>query len=96
LIWLYHREPFWRFTEPLAWIYNLHVLPAHRRKGLAKLLLKTSETWAKDEGLNLIALHVLEGNIPARTLYNSCGYRLAATHNESYFFEKNLKPSKSD
>ena len=88
LIWLFRREPFWRFTEPLAWIYNLYIIPESRRKGLAKNLLEIAEAWVKDEGLGLIALHVLERNTPARALYESCGYTLAAAHNESYFYEK--------
>jgi len=88
LIWLYRREPFWRFTEPLAWIYNLHIIPARRRMGLATLLLVRAEAWSKSEGLSLIALHVLEQNTQARALYESCGYTLAAAHNQSYFYEK--------
>jgi GNAT superfamily N-acetyltransferase len=90
LIWVNHREPFFRFIEPLAWIYNLHVVPARRRMGLAKLFLTRAEAWAKHEGLTLIALHVLERNTSARALYESCGYILAASHNESYFYEKRL------
>jgi ribosomal protein S18 acetylase RimI-like enzyme len=94
LIWVYHREAFWRYTEPLAWIYNLHVLPACRRMGLAKLLLAKAEAWAKIEGLTLIALHVLERNASASALYKSCSYTLVASHNESYFYEKRLIQSK--
>ncbi|UCH57409.1 MAG: GNAT family N-acetyltransferase, partial [Candidatus Bathyarchaeota archaeon] len=39
LIWLADREPFWRFKERLAWIYNLHILPEFRRRGLARRFL---------------------------------------------------------
>ncbi|MFX1510203.1 MAG: GNAT family N-acetyltransferase [Promethearchaeota archaeon] len=90
LIWLYHRAPFWRFTQPLTWIYNLHVKPEFRHKGLAKLLLKATEEWTAQEHLTLIALHVLEQNRAARALYESCEYTLVATHKESYFYEKRL------
>jgi len=88
LIWLHRREPFWRFIEPLAWIYNLHIIPKYRRRGLANQLLEKAEAWTKEQGLNLIALHVLERNTLARALYESCGYTLASSHNESYFYEK--------
>jgi len=40
LIWLCNREPFWRFKNRLLWIYNLHVLPLYRGKGLAIKLMK--------------------------------------------------------
>jgi len=90
LVWLCHREPFWRFTESLTWIYNLHVLPRFRQKGLATMLLKTTEDWTTSEGLHLIGLHVLERNTAARALYESRGYTLVATHKESYFYEKAL------
>ena len=90
LVWVCHRSPFWRFTEPLTWIYNLHVIPRFRRQGLAKSLLNAIESWTKDEGLNLIGLHVLESNTAARKLYDSLGYSLVDTHNESYFFEKRV------
>jgi GNAT superfamily N-acetyltransferase len=96
LVWVCHREPFWRFSEPVTWIYNLHVLPKFRRKGLASLLLKTTEDWTISEGLKLIGLHVLERNGAARALYESCGYTLATTHNESYFYEKTLVGTKQE
>jgi ribosomal protein S18 acetylase RimI-like enzyme len=88
LVWISHREPFWRFKSPLTWIYNLYVIPTFRRQKIATALLKVAERWTQKESLSLIGLHVLERNRAARALYESCGYRLAATHNESYFYEK--------
>ncbi|MFW9830980.1 MAG: GNAT family N-acetyltransferase [Candidatus Thorarchaeota archaeon] len=90
LVWLRHREPFWRFTEPLTWIYNVYVIPKFRRQGLARLFLEKTDEWTKEEGLHLIGLHVLERNVKARALYESSGYSLAARHNESCFYEKRL------
>lgn len=94
LVWVCHREPFWRFKEPLTWIYNLHVVLRFRRQGLAKMLLETIEEWTRSEGLKLIGLHVIESNTAAHALYDSCGYKLAATHNTSFFYEKNMVKSK--
>jgi RimJ/RimL family protein N-acetyltransferase len=54
------------------------------------LLLKATEEWTAQENLALIALHVLEQNHAARALYETSGYTLAATHKESYFYEKHL------
>lgn len=90
LVWICHREPFWRFTTPLTWIYNLYVIPELRRQKLATALLKMAERWTQKEALNLIGLHVLERNTAARALYESCGYTLVASHNESYFYEKHV------
>jgi GNAT superfamily N-acetyltransferase len=88
LIWLARREPFYVFRERLAWIYNLHVIPEHRRKGVARHLLHEAEEWARLEELRSIGLHVIDFNEPARRLYESVGYDLVATHNTSCFYEK--------
>ncbi|MBD3189492.1 MAG: GNAT family N-acetyltransferase [Candidatus Heimdallarchaeota archaeon] len=90
LIWFCDREPFWRFKTQHVWIYNLNVLPKFRRKGLASKLMNLAEEYAKKEGLDAIALHVVEFNTRARKLYEKLGYRLVATHNESCFYEKKI------
>ncbi len=93
LIWIYNREPFWRFVNQHVWIYNLHILPKYRGQGLAKRLLLKIEEYAQKQNLSIIALHVLSFNTKARHLYESLGYKLVATHNESCFYEKNLEDS---
>ncbi len=95
LIWLAKREPFYVFEERLVWIYNLHVVPEYRRKGLARHLLGEAEKWARLEGLKSIGLHVIEFNEPARSLYESLGYELVAKHNDSCFYEKKSNPKHS-
>lgn len=91
LIWLAKREPFYVFEERLVWIYNLHVVPEYRRKGVARRLLGEAEKWARLEGLKSIGLHVIDFNEPARCLYESMGYELVATHNNSCFYEKKIE-----
>ena len=88
LIWLAIREPFWRFDKQLAWIYNLHIAPGFRKQGLARILMIKAEEWAFEQKLDLIVLHVLDDNTFARSLYESLGYKLIHTHNESCFYEK--------
>jgi ribosomal protein S18 acetylase RimI-like enzyme len=90
LIWIAEREPFWRFEEKLVWIYNIHVLPEYRGKGLAKMLMEKIEEWTKMKGYKIIALHVIDDNIAARKLYEVFDYKLVATHNESFFYEKQI------
>ena len=90
LIWLAERKSFYKFKERLVWIYNLHVIPKYRRRGLARKLLGKADEWAVERGLNSIGCHTLDFNIEARSLYESSGYKLIATHNESCFYEKKV------
>ncbi|MHA1223532.1 MAG: GNAT family N-acetyltransferase [Candidatus Heimdallarchaeaceae archaeon] len=90
LIWVANRAPFWRFKEQHVWIYNLHILAEFRGRGLARMLMLKAEEWAKEQGLNNLALHVIDNNKVARKLYESLNYVLVATHNESCFYEKSL------
>lgn len=92
LIWLARREPFYVFKERLAWIYNLHVVPEYRLKGVARRLLGESENWAGLEGLKSVGLHVIDFNEPARRLYESLGYELVATYKDSCFYAKKIIP----
>lgn len=95
LIWLCNREPFWRFESQHVWIYNLHVLPKFRDLGLAKKLMHKAEEWCINQGLNILALHVLDNNLAARKLYESLNYQLIDTHNESCFYQKILDFTKN-
>ncbi len=90
LIWIANREPFWRFKEQHVWIYNLHLNPNFRGKGLARKLMIKAEEWAKEQEISVLGLHVIDNNRAARKLYESLNYKLVATHNESCFYEKNL------
>lgn len=94
LVWVKNREPFWRFETQLTWIFNLYVVPQFRRRGIAQQLLQYIETWTKKQGLTRIGLHVIEWNRAARKLYESLGYNLMHSHNESRFYEKILSKEK--
>jgi GNAT superfamily N-acetyltransferase len=90
LIWLAERPPFYKFRQQLVWIYNLHVIPQYRRHGLARKLLAKADEWAVERELNVLGCHTLDFNMEARRLYESSGYTLIATHNESCFYEKKI------
>lgn len=90
LIWLAVREAFYVFKEPLVWIYNINIDPMHRRKGLAKTLLKKAEKWTIDNGFSQIGLRLIEQNNNARRAYEKHGYQQIAQHNFSCFYLKNL------
>ena len=91
LVWLAKRVPFYVFEKPLVWVYNLHVIPKFRGLGIARSLLAKSEEWARSEQYDLIGLHVMDFNTPARRLYSSMGYTQVGSHNESCFYQKNVE-----
>ncbi|MFX1505719.1 MAG: GNAT family N-acetyltransferase [Promethearchaeota archaeon] len=90
LIWICRRKPFWRFITTHIWIYNLHIIEEYRGMGLANRLLMKAEDWTISQGLNLIALHVIDSNKVARYIYEKRGYKIVATHKESCFYEKKV------
>jgi ribosomal-protein-alanine N-acetyltransferase len=60
-------------TRQLGWVTTLGVLPAHRRRGIARLLLKAGEA-ALD--MPAIRLSVRASNEAAIGLYHSTGYTI--------------------
>jgi ribosomal protein S18 acetylase RimI-like enzyme len=63
------------FSPRAGYVSMVMVDAAHRRQGLARRLLEEARRTTARRGLRYIALDVLEGNAPARTLYASIGYR---------------------
>src|SRR5712672_1895320 len=37
--------------DRLAFVYNVYTEPAHRRRGLARLIMETIHAWCRDEGI---------------------------------------------
>jgi ribosomal protein S18 acetylase RimI-like enzyme len=58
----------------VAFIYDIAVNPAHRRKGYARQALALIEAFAREQGLAGVQLHVFGGNAGARRLYLEAGY----------------------
>ena len=57
--------------DRLAYVYNVYTEPAHRRRGLARLVMNTIHSWCRDEGITSIALNASRDGKP---LYESMGY----------------------
>jgi ribosomal protein S18 acetylase RimI-like enzyme len=57
-----------------AYIWTIEVLPAFRRRGVARQLLMRVEESARDAGCTAIELHVSERNADALALYAAAGY----------------------
>jgi GNAT superfamily N-acetyltransferase len=59
----------------LAFVYNVYTEAAHRRRGLARLVMETIHTWCRDNGIASIALNASQDGLP---LYEALGYRESA------------------
>jgi GNAT superfamily N-acetyltransferase len=58
-----------------AWVHDLFVLPAYRRRGLATALLSAAETFVRSLGAREMRLGVIDRNAGARALYARAGFR---------------------
>jgi GNAT superfamily N-acetyltransferase len=57
--------------DRLAFVYNVYTDAAHRRRGLARLVMDTIHAWCRGEGVTSIALNA---SVDGRPLYESMGY----------------------
>jgi GNAT superfamily N-acetyltransferase len=57
--------------ETLAFVYNVYVEPAYRRRGLARLVMDAIHAWCRDNGVGSVALNTSRDGRP---LYESMGY----------------------
>jgi len=58
-----------------GFIFNVFTTPAHRKQGLARLLMDTMHDWCRTEG---VARVVLNASVFGQPLYESMGYVTAA------------------
>ncbi len=61
-------------AAPLLNVHDFAVLPAHRGCGVGRALMKQVIALAESLGCCKVTLEVLEGNAPARALYQACGF----------------------
>lgn len=67
-----------------AEIALIAVSPEFRRKGIGRLLLSAAIDYATSVGAENVFLEVRTGNIPAKTLYESCGF-IPVTVRKKYY-----------
>lgn len=65
-------------------IINIATHPDYRNKGIGRLLMQSIHDHADNKGCALITLEVRESNIPARSLYESFGYKESGRINNYY------------
>jgi GNAT superfamily N-acetyltransferase len=62
--------------QPMAFVYDVEVLPDERRKGYGAGLMNAAAAWSRDHGHPAIGLNVFAHNPGARALYDRLGYRV--------------------
>jgi GNAT superfamily N-acetyltransferase len=60
--------------DRIAVAYNVYTEPAHRRRGLARLIMETIHAWCRESGVSSVALNASHDGRP---LYESMGYQLS-------------------
>src|SRR5262249_62103030 len=58
----------------LAFVYNVYVEPAHRRRGLARLVMEAIHSWCRANRIASIALNASRDGQP---LYEAMGYAVS-------------------
>jgi GNAT superfamily N-acetyltransferase len=57
-----------------AFVFNVYTAPAHRKRGLARLLMDAMHAWCRSEGIERVVLNASSFGHP---LYESIGYVVA-------------------
>jgi ribosomal protein S18 acetylase RimI-like enzyme len=58
-----------------AWVHDLFVRPAYRRRGVATALMTAAESFVQSRGARELRLGVINRNTNARVLYERLGFR---------------------
>ncbi len=74
----------WRQVGPEAEIFDVAVDTAHRRQGIASLLMTSVLDLAKSGGAKEIFLEVRESNVAALSLYKKCGFSVVGRRSNFY------------
>ena len=57
-------------------LYDLYVIEAARRQGIARALMNAASNWAKAQGADRLDLETARDNAPGQALYRDLGYEL--------------------
>ncbi len=63
----------WNHT---LWVWDLHVSPAYRGRGIGRRLLDETIRTARREGCRVVALETQTTNVPAITFYRKAGFEI--------------------
>ena len=66
--------------EAVSMVHTVEVLPAFRRRGVARVLMQAAARFAARSGADFLLLVVLASNVPAIALYEALGMRVAGRY----------------
>jgi aminoglycoside 6'-N-acetyltransferase I len=75
-------------TSPVAFVEGIHVVPEHRRQGVAGALIAAVEQWARDQGLRELASDALIENSQSHAMHRALGF---SETERVVYFRKALK-----
>ena len=73
-----------RWWNQFAYVDDLVVNPQYRGLGLGRKLLKRGIQWARENDFPGVMLETQDDNVPACTLYQSCGFVLSGFDRNVY------------
>jgi streptothricin acetyltransferase len=73
-----------RWWNRFAYVEDLVVNPEYRGAGIGRLLLERGIQWARENGYPGVMLETQDDNVPACTLYQSCGFVLSGFDRNVY------------
>ena len=65
----------WKHNYKTGYIEDLIISPNYQKKGIGRLLFKSSEEWLKSKGIHSMELHVWESNKNAMQFYEIIGFK---------------------
>ncbi len=86
--------PTWASLSMAAtWVlYDLYVVPAARRQGVARALLRRAARLGRESGAHSLSLETAIDNLPAQKLYESMGWQREVDYFQ-YFLELDGPPA---
>ena len=78
-------------TSPVAFLEGIYVQPEHRERGLARLLCRAVEDWAKSLGCRELASDTELHNTGSQCMHRSLGF---AETERVVYFRKPLSPAR--
>jgi ribosomal protein S18 acetylase RimI-like enzyme len=73
-----------RWWNQFAYIEDLAVNPDFRGLGIGRKLIERAIQWARENNFPGVMLETQDDNVPACTLYASCGFRLSGFDRDVY------------
>lgn len=73
-----------RWWNKFAYVEDLVVNPEYRGNGIGRMLLEHGIRWARENNYPGVMLETQDDNVPACTLYQSCGFVLSGFDRNIY------------